>query len=106
MDIREYFGGAEWKYKEMDEIKLKVEALMLAQGLDDGEIGRLSETYKEEFLPSNTICNKISRSLLSKGLLQSSCYEGQESSFMYCVTYPLGYEVIRALHVDIEPKLE
>lgn len=98
MKRREYFG-ANFEYGEKAELILKIEAMIIAEELSDAAFDTLMRAWSDGMMESGETPSKNGRAeLLEKGVLCQTC--GLKSDYAFSVTYPLGYQVYRALIIE------
>lgn len=97
MKLSEYFG-VNFEHAEEEDLHRKIKAIGLAESLDGGEIDTLLRAHNLGLMESgDTPCKSGRGSLLKKGILCQTC--STQSDYAFSVTYPLGFEVIKAMTV-------
>lgn len=97
MKLSEYFGP-NYEFAEKQALIVRVHALVVAESLSGWEAETLEQAWRLGQMESgDTPCKGARAYLLHNGLLCQTCWKGNDYTFS--VTYPLGFQVLRALSV-------
>jgi len=99
MNIKDYFG-VNVEFEDKDDLICKVQSLVVAENLSGGEKDTLLAAWRSGLMESGDTPSKGARSeLIDKGLLCQTAWE--KNNYTFSVTYPLGYQVVQALQVNL-----
>ena len=95
MNVYGYFEP-NYEFADKQELINKVNALVVASELTSAEIETVDRAWQDGMMESGDTPSKSARAdLLAKGILCQTCWEN--NNYTFSVSYPFGYQVMRAL---------